>query len=306
VTYNLDGTPAIESTHSQLLSINPVIYGFPTCMTEMPGIAFDDGYPRLCIGTDNGHLILLINTFVTGIQVDQIVRPVSIAIRDLRPIPQYGYVALGMLSSRNIRGLDFRTNPAKSGTDSYTLVFQVSDPRPEPLTGFDVFGSQDEPVIDPDSTVRIVLANGTEEIALAGLSAVQTDSIMLGPMLETHDNPIQIVAAGSLLMLSTDGSGIRYDPSYSPETGASGCDIDITDGIMDDCAIVCGDANRDGQANVGDVVFIVAYVFKGGSAPDPVCAGNANSDFETNIGDAVYLIGYIFKGGAPPPPDCCL
>jgi hypothetical protein len=70
-------------------------------------------------------------------------------------------------------------------------------------------------------------------------------------------------------------------------------------------AFICGDANGDGTVNVGDVVFLVSYVFKGGAPPNPVCVGDANGDGSTNVGDAVYLISYIFKGGAAPVPTCC-
>ena len=65
---------------------------------------------------------------------------------------------------------------------------------------------------------------------------------------------------------------------------------------------VCGDANGDGTPNVGDVVFLVAYVFKGGPAPDPLDSGDANCDGSVNVGDAVYLINFVFKGG---PAPCC-
>ena len=68
---------------------------------------------------------------------------------------------------------------------------------------------------------------------------------------------------------------------------------------------LCGDANGDGSANVGDAVFLVSYVFKGGAAPNPICVGDANGDGNTNVGDAVYMISYIFKGGAAPVEPCC-
>jgi len=51
---------------------------------------------------------------------------------------------------------------------------------------------------------------------------------------------------------------------------------------------------------VGDAVFIINYVFKGGAAPNPEAAGDANHDDDCNVGDAVYLINYVFKGGAAP------
>jgi hypothetical protein len=61
-----------------------------------------------------------------------------------------------------------------------------------------------------------------------------------------------------------------------------------------------GDANSDWDCNVGDAVFIINYVFKGGPAPVPVLAGDANCDGDANVGDAVYIINYVFKGGDPP------
>jgi hypothetical protein len=67
----------------------------------------------------------------------------------------------------------------------------------------------------------------------------------------------------------------------------------------------CGDVNGDFAVNVGDAVFIISYVFKGGPPPDPVCAGDANDDGDTNVGDGVYLIAYVFKGGPPPVEECC-
>lgn len=70
-------------------------------------------------------------------------------------------------------------------------------------------------------------------------------------------------------------------------------------------AYICGDANGDAMVNVGDAVYLIAYIFSGGQAPEPVCRGDANSDDNTNVGDAVYLISYIFSGGPPPVEGCC-
>jgi hypothetical protein len=70
-------------------------------------------------------------------------------------------------------------------------------------------------------------------------------------------------------------------------------------------SVVCGDANKDGGTNIGDSVFIINHVFKGGPAPDPICIGNVNGDSGINVGDAVYLINHIFKAGPPPDESCC-
>jgi hypothetical protein len=71
------------------------------------------------------------------------------------------------------------------------------------------------------------------------------------------------------------------------------------------CDCIPGDANGDGEVNIGDAVYLIAYVFKGGPPPTPypLCSGDANCDCEVNIGDAVYIIAYVFKGG-PPPCSC--
>ncbi|MCP4565960.1 MAG: peptidoglycan DD-metalloendopeptidase family protein [FCB group bacterium] len=71
------------------------------------------------------------------------------------------------------------------------------------------------------------------------------------------------------------------------------------------CDCFAGDPNSDGAVNVGDAVYLINYVFKGGPAPAPyqLCNGDSNGDCSCNVGDAVYLINYVFKSG-PMPVDC--
>ncbi len=68
------------------------------------------------------------------------------------------------------------------------------------------------------------------------------------------------------------------------------------------CCNLAGDANDDDAINVGDAVWMINYVFKGGPPPPCTDEGDANNDCALNVGDAVYLINYVFKGG--PPPEC--
>jgi len=63
-----------------------------------------------------------------------------------------------------------------------------------------------------------------------------------------------------------------------------------------------GDANGDWRVNIGDAVFLINYIFKGGAEPDPLDVGDANCDGGIDIGDVVHLVNYIFKGG--PAPGC--
>ena len=65
----------------------------------------------------------------------------------------------------------------------------------------------------------------------------------------------------------------------------------------------CGDVQGDGIVNVGDVVYLVSYLYKSG--PEPVCPserGDVNNDGVINVGDVVYLVSYLYKGG--PKPAC--
>ncbi len=66
---------------------------------------------------------------------------------------------------------------------------------------------------------------------------------------------------------------------------------------------LCGDANSDGEVNISDAVYIINYVFLGGSAPNPMQSGDVNCDSSVNVSDAVYIINYIFINGSAPC-DC--
>jgi photosystem II stability/assembly factor-like uncharacterized protein len=63
---------------------------------------------------------------------------------------------------------------------------------------------------------------------------------------------------------------------------------------------VKGDANDDGKVTVSDVVYLINYLFKGGTPPSLLEAGDVNCDGKITVSDVVYLINYLFKGGPPP------
>ncbi|MDD4050863.1 MAG: dockerin type I repeat-containing protein [candidate division Zixibacteria bacterium] len=68
-------------------------------------------------------------------------------------------------------------------------------------------------------------------------------------------------------------------------------------------ACICGDANNDGKINVGDAVFLISYIFRGGAVPPYLECADPNGDNKINVGDAVFLISYIFRGGTAPHCD---
>jgi len=63
---------------------------------------------------------------------------------------------------------------------------------------------------------------------------------------------------------------------------------------------MAGDANNDRQVNVGDAVFLINWIFKGGEDPYNMLEADANCSGQADVGDAVYLINYVFKSGPEP------
>jgi hypothetical protein len=62
-----------------------------------------------------------------------------------------------------------------------------------------------------------------------------------------------------------------------------------------------GDCNGDGVIALGDVVYLITYLYKNGPAPIPLQAGDLNCNGVVDLGDVVYIITYLYKAGPPPP-----
>jgi hypothetical protein len=61
-----------------------------------------------------------------------------------------------------------------------------------------------------------------------------------------------------------------------------------------------GDASGDGMIDLGDVVYLLNYLFRAGSPPEPVLTGDLNSDGSVDLGDVIYLLNYLFRSGPAP------
>lgn len=60
----------------------------------------------------------------------------------------------------------------------------------------------------------------------------------------------------------------------------------------------CGDIDSNGRTNVGDVVYLVKFLFGDGPAPPAMYRADVNCDGVAGLGDAIMLINVIFKNGA--------
>lgn len=96
----------------------------------------------------------------------------------------------------------------------------------------------------------------------------------------------------------------NYHYSHKPDLGVS--NWEGANQIFKNTAHadVWGDANGDGTVDVGDAVYLLNYLYKGGPAPAPMHVGDPNDDCIIDVADAVYLLNYLYKGGPAPLPGC--
>jgi hypothetical protein len=68
-------------------------------------------------------------------------------------------------------------------------------------------------------------------------------------------------------------------------------------------SFICGDVDGNGEGpDLGDLTFLITYLFIDGPAPEPFEAGIMDGDDAIDLSDLTYLIDYLFIDG--PPPDC--
>jgi hypothetical protein len=67
----------------------------------------------------------------------------------------------------------------------------------------------------------------------------------------------------------------------------------------------CGDCFEDALIDLGDLMYLINHLYKGGSSPDPPCKGDADCDGVVDLGDVLVLISYLYKSGPAPCFECC-
>jgi M6 family metalloprotease-like protein len=119
---------------------------------------------------------------------------------------------------------------------------------------------------------------------------------------ETAWNPDQEDKDNDFVGDSCDNCLFIYNPDQADSDG---------DSVGDVCDYICGDADASGEVDIDDAVYLIAYVFSSGPAPDLYGSGDAECSGDIDIDDIVYLISYIFSGGNEPcdidgdgEPDC--
>ncbi len=101
---------------------------------------------------------------------------------------------------------------------------------------------------------------------------------------------------------SAPGDNSQVTSPVIPSVNGVGISANLTVAVIDSCCDKPGDANNDMKVGIGDPVYIISYIFRGGPPPPCLQEGDANGDGTINVGDAIYLINYKMRGG--PAPIC--
>ena len=76
--------------------------------------------------------------------------------------------------------------------------------------------------------------------------------------------------------------------------------------VASSCCINRGDVDHSGGSvpiGIGDITYLVDYMFNSGPPPPCEDEANANNDTQIGISDLTYIVDYMFGGG--PDPDPC-
>jgi hypothetical protein len=214
--------------------------------------------------------------------------------------------------------------------------FEYDIDSPRLLAVGDLDGDQDIDLsvahlgLTEEDHLQILLNNGDASMQFGENLAIQTFPLGLVAFDIDQDGDLDLGTTGqdgNIRIYLNDGkahfqrqSQFEYAAGLTPSCLVS-ADIDI-DGMPDlltansfseDVTIlfsqleggyICGDADGNGFSNISDAVYIISYIFGGGSPPDPLLSGDSDCNQIVNISDAVYLLGYIFGGGAAPCAAC--
>ena len=122
----------------------------------------------------------------------------------------------------------------------------------------------------------------------------------------------QVISSGGTAGSSTN-FGLRGTVAQTAVGIGSSATFELSHGYWQEvassggCCNIRGDVDHSGvlPIDIGDLVYLVDYMFTGGPAPTCWDEGDVDGSgvVPIDIGDLVYLVDYMFTGG-PTPPAC--
>ena len=166
------------------------------------------------------------------------------------------------------------------------------------VTAYDRYGNSDS------DSMQVEVENYFEVAGKVGLSDNPPDSS--GSIIGIWELAISDTTdqTGSFLFENVDGGHYLFQithPGYfSLDTVIQVTGDQNLEFTLDIGPYIRGDANYDQQIDLGDVLYLINYLFKNGTPPIPFFSGDADSDTIVDLSDVLYLISYLYKGGPPP------
>lgn len=99
--------------------------------------------------------------------------------------------------------------------------------------------------------------------------------------------------ANSQIMGLVTEDAFEFSPTWTPGL----IQVDVGIGVP-------GDMDCDLEVTVGDIIYLVNYIFKNGPEPCSLEAADTDCDGQLAVSDAIYLVNYLFRGGPEPSPPC--
>ncbi len=116
---------------------------------------------------------------------------------------------------------------------------------------------------------------------------------------ERNGQPYLVLPGSSTTWTDASVSPGEYTYLFRPFVGLS--EADPIPYFLRQRQFLRGDLNHNGTRNIGDVVYILSYLFSGLNVADCLDAGDVNDSGTVNIADAIELLAYLFSNGSPPP-----
>ncbi len=203
-----------------------------------------------------------------------------------------GYVQIKMRSTRPIAGLMLPLSITDSRLiiDSVSTVYSICVPNSLPYVHFSETQRRGTINFIPFPYYNFTATNGellrvhwrVRPDAPAGVARV--DSFTYVQYYPPNDSVISVINAGDWEFTEFQCSFIageiqmqRYD---------------------------CGRIGGDGLTDLGNVLYLVNWIFAGGPSPLDDSYGDIDCSGTANVSDAVYLVKYIFEGGPAPCANC--
>lgn len=302
------GTPVGGSWGCLTLPVDTLRAGRVRSLAEMAGGNFSDGRARLYVGTDSGLVLEFARISQAVSQTGQFDLGLDQPIADLGPVPQLGYVALGVVTGHQLSGW-------RMGTSSPQLLFRLSHPTGSRLKAFRTFEPANQPLASVSSEISLAFCDGRNDRLFystlpANVMGDQPLSLQFSP--PAFDPPSgggPLPFSGSLLLLVGPSGDVRYQLGYLDGSSAPGCVTRVSDSTWQPCVacpvVITGDVDNTGAVTASDLIRLVGFVFKGGIAPQPCrAAGDVDCSGAINASDVIAMINFVFKSDKPPCNVC--